>query len=796
MGAQVKATVKSYNDHGAEVAISKTVTGHISFMMLTDTQIKNPEKKYPIGSVLNCRVLYVMPEKKILKLTSKKLLVNSPYPIISEYDPSLVGTMSEGCIVRINQSGLVVALYNDVKGFVPKSLSTSRKVTTLDALFSLGQVVKFCITKVVPEKRNMTLTLRIDGDSVPGEKKPRTKIVDMRQKVSGVIKEIQEKVIIVTLTKEGVDAQLPVNHLLDDISKCGIVKALLREGDEVKDAVVFSIEEEIITLSLKASVHNWINISTPEQQGGFVRSATYPAVVLKVYTYGALIKIPVGEGGQQHIIRSKKLGDESQHIDCRSVGLHPGQTLWVESEGLNSKGHQVLSCLHTRNVQRKAAQHSIQPLYSCILNLKMVKDLIMRRGSSIDRQLAKLQIGRKLGVTVTKVKDSGLQVKLNKSQIQGFIPNDHRGPYTNVVVGQKLYASVINVKFEDKSVDLSSLPIVVKELQTSNTPKVAAGRRAKCKILQVQENFIKVMLISRDVGLVTYLPPLENELNIETKHINYKVGEEHRVNIVHVDGDIVLGVLRKFECKEKEHKLLSDGPSWQLSENASETKEAVEDIESDVEEVAEKYASLLVDYKKAKRREEIENQWKAQAAKKIKKEKEAETTDEEEGTKKKGKKNKKAVETTDIAEEEEKTVKKKVKKNMKATETTVTTNKVEKTEKKKGKKRKKDAETIENEEECDMDTETTKKKEGTEKKKKKKCKEDTENIEIKEEVKSDSDIEAAGEADLRGFGSASKKQCLSVGTGFVWDVPDSFADKGQSSESEEEEEDEAKVIVI
>lgn len=640
VGTKLKATIKGYNDFGAQVALSKTVSGHIDFMMLTDTQIKNPEKKYPAGSVLDCRVVYVVPQRKIINLTSKKLLVNSPHPIISEYDPNLVGAISEGCVVRINQSGLLVTMYNDVKGFVPKSQATSRKVTSLDALFTLGQVVKFRIINVEPEKRNMTLSLRIDGGLVPHEEKPAAVAVSMRQKVDGVIKEIQEKVIIVTLKNEGVDAQLPVSHLLDDVSKCGIVKSLLKEGDEVKDAVVFSIEEEIITLSLKTSVHNWINTSTPEQQEVLLKSVPYPAVLQKVYAHGALAKIPAGECGQKHLIHFKKLGDESPYIDCRAVGLHPGQTLWVESEGVDKMGRQILSCLHTRNVQRRAVQHSIQPLYSRLLNLKMVKDIIMKRGSAIDRQLAELQIGRKLGVTVTEVTDFGLHVNMKGSQIQGFISKDHRGPYTNVVVGQKLYACVMNVNFEKQSVDLSSQPLVVKKLKTSDTPKVSFGRRAKCEIIQVQENFVKVMLTSRDVGLEAYLPPLEHELNIETKNAHYKVGEEHRVTIEHVDGGIVVAVLRRFEDKDTEPKLLSDGPSWQLSSNnTSESMEAVEDIESDAEEVAETYAKLLVECKKAKRKEEIENQWKTQAAKKRKRE-ESGATGEEEAPKKKKKKKK------------------------------------------------------------------------------------------------------------------------------------------------------------
>ncbi|XP_063601568.1 protein RRP5 homolog isoform X2 [Penaeus indicus] len=167
-GAKLQATVKCCRDRGVLVALSKTISGRIDYLML-DKQLKNPEKKYRRGLVLNCRVLHVMPERKIIKLTSKKHLVNSPFPVISEYDPDLVGTVSEGYIVKIISSGLLVAMYNDVKGFVPKSLATPEKETSLDTIFTLGQVVKFCIMKVNPGTEKMTLTLLIEKDLVKAE---------------------------------------------------------------------------------------------------------------------------------------------------------------------------------------------------------------------------------------------------------------------------------------------------------------------------------------------------------------------------------------------------------------------------------------------------------------------------------------------------------------------------------------------------------------------------------------------------------------------------------------------------
>ncbi|XP_037793732.1 nucleolar protein 58-like [Penaeus monodon] len=106
-----------------------------------------------------------------------------------------------------------------------------------------------------------------------------------------------------------------------------------------------------------------------------------------------------------------------------------------------------------------------------------------------------------------------------------------------------------------------------------------------------------------------------------------------------------------------------------------------------------------------------------------------------------------------------------------------------KSEKKKKKKKHQEEAAAEEEPVAEEVTEPVA-EEVTEKKKKKKDKKGREKNVVDEEVK---DVNLESDAGL-----TSKKPCLSVGTGFVWDVPDSLADRGQSSESEEEEEDEAK----
>lgn len=205
VGTKLQATVKCCKDRGVLVALSKMVSGHIDYLML-EKQLKNPEKKYRRGLVLNCRVLHVIPERKIIKLTSKKDLVNSVLPVISEYDSDLVGTVSEGYIVKIISSGLLVAMYNNVKGFVPKRLATSEKVASLDTVFTMGQVVKFSVIQVDPGAEKMTLTLCIDkeGETIDENEgtKKKAETIEETKKQKGKKRKKEEECNVDTETTE------------------------------------------------------------------------------------------------------------------------------------------------------------------------------------------------------------------------------------------------------------------------------------------------------------------------------------------------------------------------------------------------------------------------------------------------------------------------------------------------------------------------------------------------------------------------------------------------------------------
>ncbi|KAG0718910.1 Protein RRP5 [Chionoecetes opilio] len=118
-GQVVEATVSGYEETGARLAVSKVISGHVPALHLTNNPVKHPQRKHPLGQQVTARVLKVNPKRHHLLLTLKSRLVNAQEPIVTQYTREAENTITVGYVIKIIPSGLLVGMFNDVKGFVP-----------------------------------------------------------------------------------------------------------------------------------------------------------------------------------------------------------------------------------------------------------------------------------------------------------------------------------------------------------------------------------------------------------------------------------------------------------------------------------------------------------------------------------------------------------------------------------------------------------------------------------------------------------------------------------------------------
>ncbi|XP_050706067.1 protein RRP5 homolog [Eriocheir sinensis] len=253
-GQVVQATVNSYDSNGARLAVSKLMSGHVPSLHLTDGPMKHPERKHIVGDQVTARVLKVNSKRQHLLLTLKSQLVTAKEPILTEYSQEAENTLTIGYVIKVLPQGLLVKRReNDVKGFVPRSQVGIESGMSLASAFHEGRVVRCRVLKVSPEKQNITLSLLVDKDVQPLSGVPKSaRKVEVRARVRCVVDEVRTHAITVTVLPHNVEASIPVHHLSDDPSKCQLLREVLKEGDEIMNAVVFSkVPGSPITLTLK-----------------------------------------------------------------------------------------------------------------------------------------------------------------------------------------------------------------------------------------------------------------------------------------------------------------------------------------------------------------------------------------------------------------------------------------------------------------------------------------------------------------------------------------------------------------
>lgn len=90
------------------VSAGHNVTGLVPKLFLSDVQLSQPEKKYLPGQILPARVLRLDPTKNKLDVTTKPILVKEEFTIVKDYDSAVPGTVTEGVVVKITDTGLLV----------------------------------------------------------------------------------------------------------------------------------------------------------------------------------------------------------------------------------------------------------------------------------------------------------------------------------------------------------------------------------------------------------------------------------------------------------------------------------------------------------------------------------------------------------------------------------------------------------------------------------------------------------------------------------------------------------------
>ena len=430
IGQKVAATVKTFVSSGLVVQLGPNVTGLIPSLFLSDVTLSKPELKYLPGDKILCRVLRLDPAANKLQLTSKPILVNNEFSIVDSWESAVAGTVTEGVVVKIGAEGLLLQLWGQMRGWVPKSQLSEETIDCPEKLFFLGQAVKCKVLDADEARQRLSLSLVLHTMKPLGRREKGGQRLVLGSRVSGKVTRLLEKGLEVEVEQEGVvcRATVPTLHLTDQTSLAELVKAGIAVGDMVEGRVW---HKDVITLvTLKPSLcGSWDSL--PQSLDQYEVGLVVPGVVQLVKKYGVFLRVP----GLQKLVLAPTRLLQDYFLESAQGVLEQGQTLYCKVIEVDLEEEKVVVATSVKEVRREGgAEEGAAVLVDWLAVASRAPTPWLLEGG--------VALGALVMGTVTQVSEFG--ALLDISGVRGIVTNSNMGG-PSVSVGESLQGVVLHV---------------------------------------------------------------------------------------------------------------------------------------------------------------------------------------------------------------------------------------------------------------------------------------------------------------------------------------------------------------
>ena len=251
VGQILEGKIERVTHRGIFVMISGTVLGFVPSEHVSDVRVSSLDR-FPVGMKVRTRVLKVIPEKRQLMLTMKKMLLGLEN-IITDYSPSNVEKKSMATILTLSGDHAIVEFFGGVRALLPRVEMSEAPISNVAEMFRVGQVLPVLITSVIPEERKMYVTCR---DPKYRVEELKNECVEIKLKpgsiLSGTVKSKTDNEVFIELDdKNGV---VTVRCMQLDDSKEGCLEKFLKlkKGSRLEEIVI--LNEGKIFARFEASV--------------------------------------------------------------------------------------------------------------------------------------------------------------------------------------------------------------------------------------------------------------------------------------------------------------------------------------------------------------------------------------------------------------------------------------------------------------------------------------------------------------------------------------------------------------
>lgn len=299
LGETVKGSVErlilggSKGVTGILVKLSDSISGLVPEMHMSDVQLQHPERKYREGFPITVRILSVDFEKRHVRLTLKKTLVNDKaLPIWSDYSKLTPDMESKGTVVNLKPNGAVVQFFGSVRAWLPVAEMSEAFVTSPERHFRIGQTITARILSVDAETQEMKVSCK-SGEPMDEEQVDTWNKVEGGEIVTATVTEKTADSVSVDL-ENGLKGTIRVAHLVDaSAAKAENALKRIRVGQKLTDLLVLNKlpRTRQVLLSNKPGlvedaksgklVKSFADVKVGNKVHGFVRNVTPEGVYIE-----------------------------------------------------------------------------------------------------------------------------------------------------------------------------------------------------------------------------------------------------------------------------------------------------------------------------------------------------------------------------------------------------------------------------------------------------------------------------------------------------------------------------------
>lgn len=240
----VTGVVKNIVDYGAFIEIDHGIVGLLHINDMSWGRISHPSQLLGIGEKVEVVIIDVDLEKQVVSLGLKQKTPN-PWENIEEKYP--VGSVVEGKVVNITDYGAFIKLEEGVEGLLHISeLSWTGRIKHPSEVVAMGDTVKVIVTDIKKDEQKISFSLKqLEPNPWPE--------IAKKYKVGSVIKgkvyNITDFGAFIEIEK-GIDGLLHISNISD--KPINHPSEVLRKGQKI-DVMVLEIdpEEKKINLGLK-----------------------------------------------------------------------------------------------------------------------------------------------------------------------------------------------------------------------------------------------------------------------------------------------------------------------------------------------------------------------------------------------------------------------------------------------------------------------------------------------------------------------------------------------------------------